>query len=219
MVNKILVFACALIASFGYSQETGSAKVVMDGGKTSLGYRQQGLLEASATLSPSTMLSRKSNNFYATGFAEYHFDLKVSLRSDTYYHLNSLEENGFIKDAVRSYFGIFYHLNHNQFSNWDVTLGVQPGVSIMSKNNYNALDPLVATDHSRVVVSPSFALSAGAKFYVWNYVNFFANVSYLNSSMGGLPDGHFNTDEIIVSAGLGFQIQTMMKHARPNPFK
>ncbi|MFT6983995.1 MAG: hypothetical protein ACJAUD_002775 [Crocinitomicaceae bacterium] len=178
------------------------------------GYRQRGLLEASSTISPSTMLSRKSKNFYLTGFAEYHFDLNVSLRSDTYFHLFGVEEDAFINNGVRSYFGVFYHLNHDQFSNWDVTLGVQPGITIMSKGNYIGIDPIDELEPSRNVVSPSFALSVGAKFYVWQYFNFFANTSYLNSSMGGLPDGPFNTDEIIFSAGLGFQIQTRRSGVR-----
>jgi len=200
MVKGLLVMAFVCLASFGYSQETGLViQRAMEPG-----YRQKGLLEASATISPSTMLSRKSNNFYLTGFAEYHFDLKVSLRSDTYLH--GVEENPFINNAVRSYFGVFYHLNHDQFSNWDVTLGVQPGITIMSKANDIGVESIV--EPPRNVLSPSFALSVGAKFYVWKYFNFFANTSYLNSSMGGLPDGPFNTDEIIFSAGLGFQIQT-----------
>lgn len=210
MVKRLLVIAFVCLASTGNSQETG---LVIER-YLAPGYRQKGLLEASVTFSPSTMLSRKSNNFYLTGFAEYHFDVNVSLRSDTYFHLLGVEENPFINKSIRSYFGVFYHLNRNQFSNWDVTLGIQPGITIMSKNNYDILDPLVADEPSRNVVSPSFALSVGAKLYVWKYFNFFANASYLNSNMGGLPDGPFNTDEIIFSAGLGFQIQTRRSGAR-----
>ena len=126
MVKGLLVMAFVCLASFGYSQETGLViQRAMEPG-----YRQKRLLEASATISPSTMLSRKSNNFYLTGFAE-------------------------------------YHLNHDQFSNWDVTLGFQPGITIMSKGNYLGIDPIVELEPSRNVVSPSFALSVGAKFYVW----------------------------------------------------
>ena len=176
MVKSILVIACTFITSFGFSQETGSAEfLVIQERRRMVGYRNKGLLEASVTLAPSTMLSRKSNNFYLNAFAEYHFDLNVSLRSDNYLHLNALEDSPFINNAIRSYFGVFYHLNHNQFTNLDVTLGVQPGIVIMSKSNYDGLEPLVAIEPSRNIVSPSFALSVGGKFYVWKYFNFFSN--------------------------------------------
>ena len=40
-------------------------------------YYTPGLLEGSATLSPGIMLNRADNNYYVSGFLEYHFDLYV----------------------------------------------------------------------------------------------------------------------------------------------
>ncbi|MFK7783870.1 MAG: hypothetical protein AB8B56_02080, partial [Crocinitomicaceae bacterium] len=54
-------------------------------------YIQPGLLSASITYSPSTMLNYDENNFYVTGFAEYLFDEHFSFRSDTYVFLNGEE--------------------------------------------------------------------------------------------------------------------------------
>lgn len=215
MVKSILTVVIALSSTMSFAQVGSLNSEPFDGIRRSeptLGYRRPGTLEASATYSPSTLLSRKSSHYYVSGYAEYHFDRRVSLRSDSYYYLNSNNEFPFIENAIRSYFGILYHLNDDQFSNFDVSVGFQPGVAIMSTtNNTDGLQTLVAIEPSRVVVSPSFALSLGAKFYVWKFFNFFANVYYLNSSMGGIPEGPFNTDEIVVSAGLGFQVQTKGK--------
>lgn len=168
------------------------------------GYRVPGLLSASATFSPSIMLNRSSNNFYLSGFAEYQLDRKVSLRSDNFYYLNSSEENSFVSDAFRTYFGAFYHLNQKGYENWDVKLGFQPGIVFMRTNEWNNGE----VQTSRTIANPSFAMSIGFDYYVWKYFHFFTNVSYLNSKIGGLPSGPQKTDELIFSAGLGFQIKT-----------
>lgn len=210
MVRSLLIGAIALSSTIGFAQ-SGSLTTEAYGKRMMrpMGFRQAGTLEASATFSPSVMLNRPSSNYYLSGFAEYHFDTKVSLRSDNYFYLNSVEEFPFIEDAFRSYFGILYHLNQDQFTNWDVTLGFQPGITLMSTtNNTEGLQTFAPIEPSRVVASPSFALSIGAKFYVWKYFNFFANLNYLNSKMGGIPEGPFKTDELVFSAGLGFQINT-----------
>lgn len=210
MVKSILIASIVLTGSHSFGQLVNNSnfegkRMMMPQAQS---YRQPGLLEASATFSPSTMLNRKANNFYLSGFAEYHFDRRISLRSDNYLFLNSVEANSFIENAVRSYFGVFYHLNQSQYSNLDFYIGFQPGITAMSKSNYNGNQTFVAVEPSRTILSPSFAISTGVKYYVWKYFNFFVNVSYLNSSMGGVPDGPHKTDEIVFSAGLGFQIKT-----------
>lgn len=208
MVKSIIIAGLLLISSTSFSQlfEASSQEGRMIRRPT--GYRQTGLLEAGTTLSPSSMFARKSVNYYLSGFAEYHFNHRVSLRADNFFYLNGLGDSPFVNNAIRSYFGALYHFNQDVYSNWDVYVGFQPGVTAMSKTNYDGIEPLVAIEPSRMVLSPSFAISAGTKFYVWKYFNFFANVSYVNSNLGGVPDGTFNTDEIIFSAGLGFQINT-----------
>lgn len=170
-------------------------------------YRQPGLLSASMTFSPGTMLNRKSNNFYLSGFAEYQLDNKVSLRGDSYVFLNSSDAIPFVQQGFRTYFGAFYHLNQALYSNWDVKIGFQPGVSIMQPELWVVNSPGVEPQ-SRYHVSPSFSISTGVDYYVWKYFHFFANLAYVNSTMRGLPDGGEKTDELLFSAGLGFQIQT-----------
>lgn len=214
MVKNMLAATILLTSLCSFGQLSSSSEFE---GKRAMpipqSYRQAGLLEASATFSPSTMLSRKAINFYVSAFAEYHFDRRVSLRSDNYLFLNSLETNSFVNNAVRSYFGVFYHFNQNPFSNLDLYIGFQPGITAMSKGNYPepGVEYFAPIEPSRTILSPSFSFSTGVKFYVWKYFNFFANVNYLNSSMGGVPDGPHNTDEIVFSAGLGFQINTKKK--------
>ncbi len=162
-------------------------------------YFQPGLLAVSITYSPSIMLNHAESNFYATGFAEYLLDEHFSFRSDTYLFLNSQNENSLIKDGARSYFGIAYHLNKG---NWDGSIGFQPGVTIMNTKE--------TTIQSRL--QPSAALRIGTTYYVWKYFHFFANLTYTKSKLTVFQRGSLKTDELIFSAGLGFQIQTQKRH-------
>lgn len=164
-------------------------------------YIQPGLIKASATIAPSKMLNRSVDNIYLSGFLEYHLDKRLSLRGDTYWFVdgNALKATDeTLSEASRTYFGLFYHLNKN---NWDNYLGFQSGISLL---RFVAISP-------KVSVTPSFALTAGTSFFVWKYFHFFANLTYVNSSARGIPGGSRKADELILSAGLGFQINSKKK--------
>ncbi|MCJ8289003.1 MAG: hypothetical protein HRT58_06270 [Crocinitomicaceae bacterium] len=180
MVNRIL---CVMLISIGHYTSAQDQ------------YIKPGLLAASITYSPSVMLNHAESNFYVTGFAEYFLDEHFSFRSDTYLFLNSQNENSLIKDGARSYFGIAYHLNKG---NWDGSIGFQPGLTIMNRKD-SFLQPKI---------EPSAALRIGTTYYVWKYFHFFANLTYTRSKLTVFERGSLVTDELIFSAGLGFQIAT-----------
>lgn len=158
-------------------------------------YIQPGMLAASITIAPSSMLNHRESNIYFTGFAEYFLDKKLSFRSDTYLFMDSQNENGLLKDGFRSYFGMAYHFNKG---NWDGYVGYQPGVTLMNAT--------LSTNQARL--NPSAAFRVGTSYYVWKYFHFFANLTYVRSKLMGYPNGSIQTDELIFAAGLGFQLQT-----------
>lgn len=201
MVRNVLV-ALSLVAFASFGQE---GRLMIYPKQKPNGYRVPGLLSASMTFSPGTMLNRDQTNFYLSGFAECQMDHKVSLRGDTYIFLNASSDQPYVNEALRTYFGAFYHLNQQGFGNWDVKIGFQPGITYMKRSTYDALGESVA---SEPWLSPSFSVSIGADYYVWKYFHFFANLAYVNSSLRGLPGGADRTDELLFSAGLGFQIRT-----------
>lgn len=180
MVSRILCVLLIFVSSRAIAQEE---------------YIQPGLLAASLTYSPSTMLNHAESNFYITGFAEYLLDDHFSFRSDTYLFLNSENEDALIKDGGRSYFGIAYHLNRG---NWDGSIGFQPGLTFMNRT--------ISTTKPKLEASA--ALRVGTSYYVWKYFHFFANLTYTKSKLLVYQRGSLKTDEFIFSAGLGFQIQT-----------
>lgn len=163
-------------------------------------YFSPGLLECSATLSPGIMLNRSDNNFYVSGFLEYHFDRKLSVRSDNFLFVSSNTEMPFVQQAFRSYIGMFYHWEKN---NWDKHIGFQPGVTFMQSAERDKQGDLAP-----MKLVPSFAITAGTSLYVWKYFNFFANLQYTRSKLSGTFLGPQQVDELFISVGLGFQIAT-----------
>lgn len=161
-------------------------------------YIRPGLLKASATIAPGKMLNRTVNTIYLSGFLEYHTDKNISLRGDTYWYIDGAAQKPtdvLLRSASRTYFGAFYHWN---LKNWDNYVGFQPGISLL---RFSAISP-------KISVCPSFALTAGSTFYVWKYFHFFANLTYVNSKAYGLNGGSLRADELIFSAGLGFNVNT-----------
>lgn len=209
MVRGLLFGIVFLSGSFLYAQSFEGKKlmrvVIPDS------YIQPGMIEASATFSPSMMLNRKSTNFYLSAFAAYTLERNISFRSDSYFYISSAEEDPFMSEAFRSYIGVFYHFRPDKYSNWDKYIGFQPGITYMKRNPYyGGIQSLIAIE-PKGQLTPSFALTIGTSFYVWKHFNFFANLSYVNSKLRVEYDAPLLSDELIISAGLGFQIQTRKK--------
>ena len=104
---------------------------------------------------------------------------------------------------LRSHFGMFYHLNEDNTKNWDVKLGLQPGVTYLNRRPWiwDEVD-----DEFTVSFAPALSTSIGFDYYVWKYFHFFSQVSYLHSNVRNLELGSRQMDEVVFSLGLGFQV-------------
>lgn len=167
-------------------------------------YREAGLFSSSATYAPGIMLNRNQLNYHLNFFGEYHFNRKVSAKSDSYWFLNSPNQKINELQLFRSYFGMFYHVNNNSHSNWDLKLGLMPGVTYSKRME---ADMGIAMNTSRSF-APSVNFAVGFDYYVWKYFHFFSQLSLVNSTARGLHQGSQRLDEVLFSAGLGFQIPT-----------
>jgi hypothetical protein len=171
-------------------------------------YFKPGLLKASATISPGRMIQNEANSIYISGFLEYVLDRKYSLRGDVFqfvdarYSDETLLEPNFMN---RLYFGAFRHFGKK---NLKLYTGAQAGATFMQYYHSFSLG-------RKFSVEPSFALKAGTTFYVWKYFHFFADLTYVNSTTRGLMFGSQKMDELIFSAGLGFQINTRKPYKGP----
>lgn len=183
MVRVVLTGFVALLALQSLGQEQ---------------YIRRGTIKASATIAPASMLNRDLDNIYINGFLAYQLDDRFSLRGETFYFIKGAANSSTdltYSGAMHTYFGVFYH---GRKGNWDNYMGFQPGLSVVQL-------PL----KSGASACPSFAAKLGTAYYVWKYFHFFAELTYTNTSVRGLQGGSLHSDELIFSAGLGFQLNTL----------
>lgn len=161
-------------------------------------YINPGLLNATVILSPSKMLNRGESNYYITGFLEGRVEKNISFRGEIHYMLANNNEK-FLRNNLRSFFGIQYGI---PFGNLELHTGFAPGFAIMKSN--------LAPNNTEFV--PSAQLNVGVRFYVWKYFHFFSNFSYIHSRMNNLNRVSGLTDELMLTAGLGFNFQVLKKY-------
>jgi len=171
-------------------------------------YFRPGLVKASATITPGRMLQNKANSIYLNGFLEYVVDNNYSFRGEIFqfvdarYSTNSTFTNPNYMNRI--YFGGFRHFGKRNFK---IATGVQMGV-LMADYDYSS------PTERQFYVAPSFAFKVGADYYVWDFFHFFANLTYVNSNIRGTQTGTHKMDELLFSAGLGFQINTVKSKLR-----
>ena len=164
---------------------------------------RRGLLKATATISPSFMLNRNINNIYVSGELEYFLENKISVRGDCFWYRDSQQDIPFLKQNSIIFFGALYHFSKKKH---DLFIGIQPAAILCQPN---MLDTSMV--NYPMQINPGISLIAGYTFYVWDYCNFFFNARYLNTKYVGTSKGPIHLDEIILSAGLGFQLHTRKK--------
>lgn len=169
---------------------------------------RSGLFRASASISPSFMLGNDSRNIYLSGFAEYYSNEKISIRGDSFWFIDGQEDFAFFEQAIRTNFGMFFHYGKKNF---ELNIGIQPGLSVLRKNPYEVGINTFAPLYEKTRMVPSIALTTGCNLYVWKYFNFYASITYIQSELISIHSGQMNADELIISTGLGFHLGTRRK--------
>ena len=168
-------------------------------------YVRSGLLRSSLTFSPSLMLNNTTTNYYLSGFVEGYLGDNLSLRGESHYLLgaDNAELSPYFKNSIRTSFGIQYHQN---IKNFDSYIGFLPSISFSQLN-----EEFESTGRNTNHFEPSFALKAGITYYVYKYFNFFIEMTYYNTTIRILDRINGRADELMFSAGLGFNINAKKK--------
>ena len=199
MVKLFIFLFMILIYCASFSQELAGFD---PNKKTESNFVSHGLLKASATISPGKMIQNGSSTINLSGFLEYFIDNQFSLRGDVY---QFIDDQNSIKTSInpnfqnRLFFGAFYNYGKGNIRWYN---GFQMG---LTTTNY--LSNMI-TGELKWSLAPSSSFKTGIAYYVWKYFHFFADVTYLNSTLRGASFGSQKMDEILFSGGLGFQIQT-----------
>ena len=206
---RILVLALIVAQYFySYSQELGGLDSKKN--KTSQIETYDPVIFFSATISPGKMIRNGLNTTYIHGFIEAKDKSKISYRGDAYQlisytnHPNSSLNPNFLNRLMS---GLFSHYHKK---NIDVFIGLQGGLSFC---NF-LFDPLIGP--YKWSYSPTLSIKSGFRFFVWKYANFFLETTYFHNYLNNTSFGSVNLNEIIVSGGLGLQIERPKKHKYSN---
>jgi len=165
-------------------------------------YIRAGLLNSALTYSPSLMLNRSESNYYVTGFLQGRLDKHLSFRGETHYLAGSSVKHSYFKLSSRTFFGLQYGVSKG---NLDTYIGFMPGFTIAQVHrdfNEKGKNP--------VHFAPSFSANIGTTYYIWKVFNVFANVTYVHSTIRGMSTAiNGRSDELMISAGLGFNVNAV----------
>jgi hypothetical protein len=162
-----------------------------------------GLIKATGSITPGSMVAQPIRNVYFSGFSEIYASEKVSFRGDALWYVDgqtkAAQASWRYARSLSVYFGAFYHFNKN---NWDMHIGLQPGMAVVVPSGSVQANPLAKA-------CPSAALHVGTTFFVWKYFNFYADLAYVHSYYRGLNSGSVYLGEVLFTAGLGFNINVL----------
>lgn len=163
-------------------------------------YVMPGLMTSGLTISPSKMLNHATTNFYLTGFSEYYVDEHISFKGAGHLFVNEMTGSSVFKNSIRGYFGTAYHFGKK---NWRQHIGFYPGLNVVELSQLNPTGGRYPTK-----LMPSVSIDAGTTLHIWKFLNFYATITYVHSRFSGTNSGAIKTDELMFSAGLGFQVPT-----------
>ena len=188
MVKGIITIMCLISLNGVTQQET---------------YVRSGLIRSTMTFSPSFMLNNKTTNYYVTGLLEGYLNKNLSIRSEAHYLVGGKYPDmaPFFKNSIRASLGIQLH---KSVGNFDSYVGFLPSFSVSQVNA-----DVDAYGNRPFHFEPSFALKAGVTFYVWKFFNFFAEATYYNTTIQELNRIEGRADELMISAGLGFNLNAL----------
>jgi len=190
MVTRIFFSALMLVASPGFSQQ----KPDFTSGKP---------IKFNLALNQGFMLQHKNTDLYISGNLEYFPEKNISIRGDCFWYIDSRQKTPVLKQNLIVLFGALVHLPMGRS---DIYAGLQPGVSYTRPNN-------TSDDYSGLPsrLMPVISISAGYTLYFSKFADFFLAANYMISRYRGSSSGCIKLDEIMISGGLGFHINTKKK--------
>lgn len=158
-----------------------------------------GLVSAMATISPSTMLSGNGQYFYLHGDLNVYLNEKVSVGGETYFFAGNISGPSLFAYNHKVFFGTAIHKATGRN---DLYLAFHPGVSFtkLKPETFSWMD-------MQTGINPILSVSVGDNFFISDYFHFFVQVKLLLGEHN--YDIHQNLSELLLSAGLGFNINAL----------
>jgi hypothetical protein len=167
--------------------------------QTNAPFASRGLVSAAASIGPGLMLDRPTTNIYVTGDWNLFIEDRISLRGQGSWFIDAQQDSSLLKQNSQLSFGPFYHWVKGRS---DLSAGLMPGISLTQLRT-----PVMSESMAPLKLLPNISISGGVTYYVWKYLHFFVNVRYIHAEYVGTATGSLPLDEVVVTAGLGWQVR------------
>lgn len=155
---------------------------------------RQGLLQATGSLYPSVMLNHAVRNNYAGGHFAYYVDDHYSFRGEFLGYVDAQTDEKYIKKHLQVQAGFGRHF---PVKRWDPFVYGQMGLAAIQLQG-----------STESYLRPNVGLVAGAHYNVSHFFYFYAECAFTHMKD---PERMNNLDQLLVTAGLGFQLPTKKK--------
>lgn len=159
------------------------------------------LLRGSGAISPGFMTRHAITNIYLAGKAELFTDARMSFRGEVLWYVDAQQETPLLEVNHQLAAGPFRHWVKGRL---DMALGFEPGISITKPRG---TAPGMESPAPPLRVMPNAALCAGLTLSVWEYFQFFVDARYVHGRYTGPYTSGIGLDEVILGAGLGWQLR------------
>jgi len=159
---------------------------------------RQHLTGGTATISPGFQKNNQDINIYLHGLVYFYPEPNVSVNGEVYWFLGGQEQQTMMAENSSLVFGVNYHFAKD--GKFDPFVGVMPGLSLVSANDYTLIRPVA----SEMSVVPLVTINAGLNFHLAKWCNAFVNLRYLKGTLVEHHNEAISLDELRVSFGLGF---------------
>lgn len=155
---------------------------------------RQGLLQATGSLYPGWMLNHNVRNNYAGGHFAYYFDDHYSFRGEFLGYVDAQTDEKYIKKHLQVQAGFGRHF---PVKRWDPFVYAQMGLAGIELQG-----------STEAFLRPNVGLVAGMNYNVSRFFYFYAECTFIHMKD---PERINNLDQLLVTAGLGFQLPTKKK--------
>jgi hypothetical protein len=169
-------------------------------------FHYQGIIKATATISPGKLLSSGATTMSLHGFLEYFPEDKISLRGDSYYFLGIQEKPSYLYQNSTMKFGGLYHWHTKKRT--DFYVGLQSGLNFAQPMGQDANGK---DYYYKFKIAPVISPLTGVTVYFGKLFNVFLEASYIQGRYMGDGFTKIDLSEVRFSAGLGFHFATHKK--------
>lgn len=171
-------------------------------------YPYRGVVRMSGSFSTGTMPKANLKNVYLTGDLEYYINSNISVRSESFLFLNSLDNpTSPLLQNHQLFSGASYHFRPDK--PLDLYVGFQPGIAY----SQTALTQLEPTDPSmsEATLNPLISGMAGVNYFATKFFHLYINTRYVSGKHLSNAPEPLSLNEFRITFGLGLNFRAFKK--------